>query len=250
MTPALDGSDRTNPTHRRRLLLIAGALLLIGGLSMIGWYAWQLYGTNWVSKRIQQEIVADVEERWDAGATGDTGGDRVIDTEYGDAIGIVHIPRFGSDYAIPLMETTSLDVLRAGFGHFDMSAGPGERGNFAIAAHRITRNEPLRRMPELLPGDEVIVETTQATYTYEMTTPGGALRITFHDTWVVDPRPVNPDSGCADRSPGCINPPADSDRLITLTTCADLFHSDYRLAAFGKLVAVEPRSHRTGSTER
>jgi len=51
--------------------------------------------------------------------------------------------------------------LARGFGHFPVRES-GERGNYALAGHRITHGEPLRDMPELRPGDEVIVETRDA----------------------------------------------------------------------------------------
>ena len=52
---------------------------------------------------------------------------------------------------------------------------------------------------------------------------------------VLAPLPTNPDGGVQppDRSPG--------QRLITLTTCSELFHTDQRLLAFGHLVSHRPR---------
>ena len=40
-----------------------------------------------------------------------------------------------------------------------------------------------------------------------------------------------------------MQPPSQDDgqRLITLTTCSELFHTDDRLVAFGHLVDKEPR---------
>ena len=50
---------------------------------------------------------------------------------------------------------------------------------------------------------------------------------------MLDPLPVNPDGG--------VGPLDGQDRLITLATCAELFHTDDRLVAFGHLLSVEPR---------
>jgi sortase A len=124
-------------------------------------------------------------------------------------------------------------VLARGFGHFADSADAGERGNYALAAHRVTHGEPLRDMPELRPGDEVIVETRTALHTYVLDTDPEELVVTFEDVWVVAPDPENPDpSGVA---------PLDHPRLITLTTCAELFHTDNRMIAFGHLVSSEEK---------
>ena len=74
------------------------------------------------------------------------------------------------------------------------------------------------------------------TFTYELDTGGDDLTVNFDQTWVVDPLPTNPDEG----GPQPAQEPGQ--RLITLTTCAELFHTDERLVAFGHLVSSTPRS--------
>jgi sortase A len=118
-------------------------------------------------------------------------------------------------------------------GHFVESADPGEKGNYALAAHRVTHGEPLRDMPELRPGDEVIVETRSAVHTYVLDTDPEDLVVTFEDVWVIAPDPLNPVAGG-------VQPP-EHPRLITLTTCAELFHTDDRMIAFGHLVRTEKK---------
>jgi sortase A len=105
-------------------------------------------------------------------------------------------------------------------------------GNYALAGHRITHGEPLRRMPELRPGDEVLVETRDAIHTYVLDTDPNDLVVPFTSGWVLDPLPVNPVGG--------VQPdPADGRRLITLATCSELFHTDDRMIAFGHLAMTE-----------
>lgn len=207
----------------RRLI---GALLILAGLCGIGYIAWEFWGTDWQSEKIQKQVVIDTRRAWS------TGQESVVD--WGKVDGIVHIPRFGDDYAIPLLEFTGYPALHAGFGHMMDSADVGERGNFVIIAHRTTRNEPLRHMPELRVGDEVTIETRLHSYTYRLTTRGDALKVRF-DTggWVMDELPHNPVPGGPEPAqvPG--------QRLLTMVTCAELFHSDYRLAAFGILEGVD-----------
>ena len=74
---------------------------------------------------------------------------------------------------------------------------PGQVGNYAIAAHRVTHGEPLRDMPKLRPGDTVQVETRTATYTYRLDTDPNKLIVTFADVWVIDRLPTNPRGGVA-----------------------------------------------------
>jgi len=202
------------------------------GLAVLGYVGWQLWGTNWVSHQKHERIVTSVEDEWKqvgAGATLTPSGTPVVKVPEGSVSALIRIPEFGADYVVPVLEGTSDEVLAAGFGHFDDTADPGQVGNYALAAHRVTHGEPLRDMPKLEAGDEIIVETVYATYTYELTTGGEDLRVTFEDGWVVAPLPKNP------RRNGVEPAQIEGQRLITLTTCAELFHTDDRLIAFGIL---------------
>lgn len=76
-----------------------------------------------------------------------------------------------------------------------------------------------------------MVETRSWTYTYVLDTGGADLTVPFTGTWVLDPEPSNPD--------GSVGPRPGEDHLLTLTTCAELFHTDDRLVAFGHLVSRE-----------
>jgi sortase A len=203
-----------------------GALLVVGGVVVLGYVGWQYWGTTWVAQREHRVGVDRLERAWEEGR-------EAVDVDHGRATAIVRIPRFGAEYAVPLLEGTSDEVLAAGFGRYDGSAAPGEVGNLALAGHRVTHGEPLKGMPDLVPGDEVVVETASATYTYVLDTGGADLEVDFSETWVLDDRPRNPDGGVG---------PAPEARLLTLTTCAELFHTDERLVAFGHLASVEPRA--------
>jgi sortase A len=222
---------RGRPSPARRAVTWLGAAMMLAGVVMLGYVGWQFWGTNWTSQRAQSEVTSELQQQWEQG------GQR-LEPAYvpqGKASALIRIPAFGDDYVVPVLEGTSDKVLSSGFGHFKGTANPGERGNYALAAHRVTHGEPLRRMPELRPGDEVIVETVEATYTYELTTDPNDLVIPFTGVWVTDPLPKNPDGGVQpDQEPG--------QRLITLTTCSELFHTDNRMISFGVLTDVSPKS--------
>lgn len=216
---------------RRRITFWIGVGLILAGLGLLGYVAWQLWGTNWVSKRHQREITAALQQDWAAGTA-----KKPQFVPKGEASALVRIPRFGPTYVVPVIEGTTQDILARGFGHFEETADPGQEGNYALAAHRVTHGEPLRRMPDLRPGDKVIIETVEATYTYELDTNPNELVIPFTGVWVLDPLPDNPDDGGPepDQVPG--------QRLITLTTCSELFHTDNRMIAFGHLVKSETKA--------
>ena len=205
--------------------------MVVAGLALLGWLAWQFWGTNWVSDRHQREITQQLQRQWRQEATHGQSL-RLKRVPQGQASALIRIPRFGRHYVVPVLEGTSEDVLAQGFGHFTGTAGPGQVGNYAIAGHRVTHGEPLRDMPELRPGDKVIVETARATYTYVLDTNPNNLIVDFTQTWVIDPHPHDP-------QPGGVQPPR-SRRLITLATCSELFHTNNRMIAFGHLVQKAP----------
>ena len=209
-------------------MLVGGISLITVGAIVLGWVAWQFWGTNWVSKGRHSDVVAALEKDW-----GD--GKGAADTDFGKATGILRVPRFGADYAVPILEGSSDEVLASGIGHMEDTADAGESGNYALAAHRITHGEPFSDFPELRAGDLVMIETAAADFTYELDTGGMELTVPFTASWVLDPFPVNPDPG------GTTAPGKPGDKLITLLTCSELFHTDNRSVAFGHLVDVEPR---------
>lgn len=209
----------------RRITFWTGCGLILAGLGLLAYVAWQLWGTNWISKRHQREITTQLQEDWAAG-NGRT-------PEFGDASALIRIPKFGRKYVVPVLEGTTQDILAKGYGHFVDTAQPGHVGNYALAAHRVTHGEPLRHMPDLRPGDKVIVETRKAVYTYVLDNNPNDLVISFTGVWVLDPIPHNP-------VPGGIEPKQiEGQRLITLTTCSEIFHTDNRMIAFGHLVQAQ-----------
>ncbi len=222
------------PGKGRRILLWLGIAMIVAGLCVLGYVGWQLYGTTWVSKREQHATVDTTERVWSKDGQGSVSSD---DREVAaDVVALIRIPRFGKEYVVPAHAGTDDDTLSRGFGVFDGSPEPGGTGNFALAGHRITHGEPLRQMPDLDVGDEVVVETQDTVYTYVLDTAGDALTVDFDAGWVTAPDPVDPETGVS------ASERAGSKRLLTLVTCSELFHTDNRLVAFGHLVSAKPKS--------
>ncbi|MBO0843387.1 MAG: class E sortase [Nocardioides sp.] len=215
------------PERRRRWAFWVGITMITVGVVILGYVAWQFFGTNWVSHRHQQQVTRSIEKGWGSGST-------TVETHFGKASALIEIPRFGPDYRVPVFSGTSDRVLAVGFGHFAHSAAPGAVGNYALAAHRVTHGQPLRHMPDLRKGDEVRVLTRSTTYVYRLTTGGDDLVVPFTAGWVVSPLPRNPSAGGVQpaQKPG--------QRLLTLTTCSELFHTDNRMVAFGVLASEHP----------
>lgn len=217
------------------MLRALGALLVLAGLGALGWYGWEMWGTTYVAQQKHGDVVDALERDWEAGR-------RVARVDGGEADAVIRIPRFGEDYAVPVLEGVGDDVLATGYGHFPEAVGPGERGNYAVAAHRVTHGEPLRDMPELQAGDEVVVDTASTRYTYRLTSGGDDLVVPMEDYWVVDAVPDNPAEGGVEpaQRPG--------QRLLTLTTCASVFETTERMVAFGVLVDRRPREPATAAS--
>lgn len=219
--------SRTHPRRPSRRRALLGLGVLLAGVGTLGYVGWETHGTTWLAERRHSATTEALERAWGA-------GEKVVRTPAGAARAVVRIPRFGHAYAVPVVAGTSDAALASGFGHFTGAAGPGEVGNYALAGHRITRGEPLRRMAELRRGDEIVVSTRDADLLYELVTDGDALVLPMTETWVVDHLPRHPDGGPQP-------PQRPGQRLLTLTTCADLFHSDERMVAFAVLRETRER---------
>ena len=81
----------------------------------------------------------------------------------GDKIGSLTIPALNRKLSI--IQGTGQKELKRGVGHFIQSVLPGEEDNCVISGHRDTT---LRQVGNLKIGDELIVQTSAGTFTYEV----------------------------------------------------------------------------------
>ena len=131
------------------------------GVLVLLFVVWQVWWTDVTSDRAHAATVSALSQQFgdaagSSGASGEAGA--AADLPAG-AFAIVRIPRFGEDYARPLVEGSSATELAQGLGHYTGTAMPGEVGNFAIAGHRTTFGKPLSAIDTLRTGDRVVVET-------------------------------------------------------------------------------------------
>jgi sortase A len=222
-----EGTDtRAGRNKRRWRLTMVGVVLLVLGLSCLGWVAYQYVATNVIAQHAFRTQADRLRAQWIQEQKTDPQGIGQPSTRPGDAIGLLRIPAFGNAYEVPILNGTGLGVLAQGVGHYVSTAQPGQIGNFAIAGHRVTRGQPFAKLLELDSGDEIIVETRDAIYTYVLDEPAKRLTVEDTETWVIDPVPGKPE----------LKP---TQALITLTTCPDIFHSSKRSVGFGHLVRTE-----------
>ena len=133
----------------------------------------------------------------------------------GQTIALLRIPRLGPAYEVAIVEGVGNEVVGRGLvGHVPGTAFPGQAGNFAVTGYRVTHGEPFRQLTRLRPGDPIIVETPDTTYTYVV---------------VSDPRQTaaGPDQA-----------------LLTLTTCASVWNAQQHLIVFARLATSSPEQAR------
>ena len=197
-----------SPKRKRSPLTLLGIGLLVAGLACLGWVGFQYFGTNVVSERAFESETEQLRAKWNEQDRSDPKGGKQASVVPGDAIALLRIPAFGDDYEIPILNGTDLSILSKGVGHYSSTAAPGQIGNFAIAGHRVTHGQPFAHLLDLKQGDEIIVETREAIYTYVLDDSPRQLTVKDTDTWVIDPVPGQPgrqaDRGAdhADHLPG------------------------------------------------
>lgn len=218
----------------------AGELSITLGTLLLLFVAWQLWWTDVAANRVQDRLAEDLVQDWAAGTSPAPDSGAPVDVAVADdpvvpvagtgpegtAFAVLRIPRFGPDYARPVLSGTSAAVLQEGLGHYTDTVGPGGVGNFAVAGHRTTYGAPLARIDELRTGDPVVVQTAEGYYTYRVT-----------ESVIVAPTQVEVVAAV----PG--DPAATpTEELITLTSCHPRYSARQRYIVHGELESFQPAS--------
>lgn len=215
----------SNPWPGRGRLVggFLGEVLITLGVVLLLLVVYQVWWTNVQSAAATNSERAAIVHQWQQPLAPGTGAAGPTPTQYGAGFGLLYIPRLRDKvWALPILEGVGLDLLAQGAGHYPGTALPGQIGNFAIAAHRATHNEPFRDIDQLLVGDKVYVQTRGHWFSYVL---DQNLIVQPTDTSVIQPVPGHPDQ-------------APRQALITLTTCNPRWASYERWIWFGHLVAA------------
>lgn len=213
--------------------LVLLSILLALALGVGGFIAWQIWGTTALARDAAAQEISQLRASWDGPIPDEL---RQEDPEAPPIVGepsmhaanwLVRIPSLGSEW--PIIAGVDETDLSRGVGWYPGSARPGQLGNFALAGNCLTNGEPFRRLLELRQGDEVVVETRTAVFTYEIVSAPAELTVGSADSWVLDPVPGHDDV-------------VPHQALITLTTCEDLFPTQDRAVGFGALTATEKKT--------
>ena len=204
-----------------RGLTIAGIVLLVLGLGALGWSSYYLFWNPLVDPQVAATEASGLRQAWEAEPAASESAEPTRPVP-GEAVALMRIPKFGDAFELPVLAGTDQPTLKKGLGWYDGTAAPGELGNFAVAGLRGATG-PFAPIVNLVAGDQVVVETRDAVYTYALTNNPAEMTVKDTDTWVIQPVPGKPE----------VRP---TESLITLTTSQDLFRSSERTIAFGKLV--------------
>lgn len=230
-----------------RVLGWLGRSMVVAGLFILGFVAFQLWGTGLQTSRSQDQLAAEISADLDTGASdAGTGDEATTDPALlakdlaaaavvpavatpapsrGQPVGIIQIPKI--DVARVVVQGVSKSDLKKGPGHYGGTALPGQPGNAAIAGHRTTYGAPFNRIDELVPGDEIVTTTPQGRFTYKVrAAPDGSGRGWFT---------VKP-SGVLVLAPTQTN-------QLTLTACHPKYSARQRIIVVADLVTpVAPAS--------
>lgn len=215
-----------------------GELLITAGVLLLLFLGWQLWWTDVVADQEQAVVVASLVDEFESARPVDSippidgrspGIPQRITPEgvpSGKAFAIIRIPRFGVDYARPVLEDTTRSILEQGVGHYRDTAMPGELGNFSVAGHRTTYGKPFNQIHTLVKGDKIIVQTqggfaVYAVSEHEIVRPD--------EVWVIDPVP-----GEKGATP--------TKAIMTMTACHPMFSARQRWITHSELVGVYPRA--------
>lgn len=236
---------RAHPRPRRRVSVagVVGEVLITAGVIVLLYAVWQLwvgdliYGAerNAEGTELSQEWQQQYEEQNPQAAPTSPSPEPVVapppvlaEPADGQQFAVMHIPRFGADYAVPMAggvtRARTLDPI--GIGHYPGTTMPGEPGNFAVAAHRTTWGKPFNRIADLHVGDAIVVETPEGWFTYRFRTLQ-YVRPNQVEVLLPVPQAMDVPAGTA---------------YITMTSCSPMYAMTERIVAYGVFESFTPRA--------
>lgn len=149
---------------KEKIRRIIGLVLIIVGLSIIASIVYKKIETNNKQKELQnilEQVINDEPKELSKEEE-----EKLINGY--KPIALMEIPSINLSQG--LVEGIADDVLQYYLGHFEGSAMPGEKGNFAVAGHRVSDySEAFVNLYKAEIGDEILVKANKKEYVYEIT---------------------------------------------------------------------------------
>lgn len=218
----------------RRVAGGLGRLLIAGGVLLLLFVAYQLWGTGLKEASSQHALKRQFDKALahsdNPTVSNGTNGSSPSPTDSsssaggsqnqaapppppaGHAVGILKIPAIDLEKVV--VEGVGESDLREGPGHYPQTPLPGQPGNAAIAGHRTTYGAPFYRLNELVAGNSILITTTQGAFRYVVQRQ---MVVNPGDVAVVGPTPGN---------------------HLTLTTCTPRYSAAQRLVVVAALAGL------------
>ena len=207
-----------------KFLRATGSVFIFLGMSILFFVLYELVGTSAITKgrqsELQREFTAQLAQPGTLGPEF-TGGLGLGRSKGGKVSALARLKIPSISVNVIVVEGVTLDDLSYGPGHYPQTDLFGEGGSVGVAGHRTGWSAPFFNLDKLRPGDEVIVETTKATYTYRVT-----------DMTIVSPSHSEVLDG---------NPKSKAAEQLVLTTCTPKFTARDRLIVFTDLIKTVAR---------
>lgn len=161
----------------------AGRALVWSGLVVLGFVAYQLWGTGVATARYQHELERDFEAITQTTTTTPTVTAPEmppLKSRPGQVLGKIISKKMGLDAYF--VQGVRYSNLVKGPGWFPETARVGGPGNAGIAGHRTSYGAPFGNINRLVPGDKITIQTTDGTFDY-FVTEKKVVKPT--DTWVL-----------------------------------------------------------------
>lgn len=217
-----------------KIRIFVGVVLILIGLSGISFFAYEAYFSDNLGNVEKRELLDDFKSSANYIVPPDPvveDGVRVgperqyvdppendTENEYLSNLGILHVPSWDK-MQIPIREGSTRAALKGAAGHYPTTENVGQIGNFAVSAHRRSHGSNFRRIEEMKPGEQVVVETDDIYYVYKV-----------YETEVVDPSNVDvllPVPHQPETAP--------TKRIMTMTTCHPEWGNSERFVVYSEL---------------
>ncbi|GAB3435721.1 class E sortase [Flindersiella endophytica] len=134
-----------------RVWLGLGAAFLCAALVLGAFAGYQLWWQDGTTARQAQDLTRQVRQSWSPRPA----TPRPRPVLRGGALALLRIPAMSSSLEVAVVSGVGDEVIDRGLV-----------GNFAVTGHRVTHGQPFRHLDRIRRGDQIIVETTAAVYTY------------------------------------------------------------------------------------
>lgn len=249
------GTGRRQISTASKILGVSGELILTIGIIIMLFVIYEAYWTNIQSDHEQSQAKSQLDDKW-------ANARNTLNADEGEAMGKLRIPTYGSDWNYAIIQGTSASDLSRGPGHYTRTQNPGDKGNFALAGHRVGRGAPFNDLGYLKTCDSIVVETRESWYVYRVLpidekgadreaalahcpSPAVAKQATTGDYASVRGRYITTPSNISTIAPvpgkEDSTPESAGLSMITLTTCHPQFSNAERMVVHAVLDRVEAK---------